>query len=193
MFKWACKAVGPEKGSEVSFSEYVHIVAYFSMFTRMELIKFLFGQMDPEQKGFLTKEGWEKFCDILAEEGPYNPSPWKKQFEAWYDKKLKMLFCAQFDKFSLSQFDCEPHRDIHFSARGETLLLLNDLLPLCCVHIVREVLKLVQVPESLRFELESARHVLFFCKDVVQVPVVARVFLARGERKCLDGRSPKNM
>ena len=100
MFKWVCNAVKPEKRNELSFPEYVHMVSYFSMFTRAELIKFMFGNMDPDKLGYLFEEGWSKFCDILAEEGPYNPAPWKKQFKNYYDKRLKMIFCAQFDKFS---------------------------------------------------------------------------------------------
>ena len=43
--KWVLQAINPANPGKLSFAEYVHMICYFVMLARLDLIKFLFGEL----------------------------------------------------------------------------------------------------------------------------------------------------
>jgi hypothetical protein len=52
--QWVFQAVKPESKSDITFSEYVHMVSFFVMLGSKELMKFLFQAVDTDNRQYLT-------------------------------------------------------------------------------------------------------------------------------------------
>mmetsp|Transcript_19600 Transcript_19600/g.42529 ORF Transcript_19600/g.42529 Transcript_19600/m.42529 type:complete len:426 (+) Transcript_19600:2-1279(+) len=97
--EWIFEAIRPASPREVSFSEYVHMVAYFVMLGQKELMKFVFQACDTDNRQFLTEEQFCKMVAILGEDGPFNYKGWQKQYVNYYDRKLGSFFIGNFEQF----------------------------------------------------------------------------------------------
>ena len=97
---WVFAAVSPVKPEELWFSEFVHIIAYFSMFGRKEIVRFLFGQVDVDTKFFIKKPQFVELIDNLME-GQTNRAPRKysKQFDDFMNPQLRSMFLSDFQAF----------------------------------------------------------------------------------------------
>lgn len=62
--QWVFHATKPDSQKDISFSEYVHMVAYFVMLGHRELMKFLFQAVDTENKQFLRYSSRAMLCAI---------------------------------------------------------------------------------------------------------------------------------
>ena len=98
--EWLVKAVNPRRKGEVTFSEYVHIVCYFCMFTKKELIRFIFGAMDVEKKCFLRKKEFRELMDILAEDTMRNPKVWMLAWPNFMNPALNAIFLPEYEAFT---------------------------------------------------------------------------------------------
>jgi len=80
---WLLKSVDTDSKSQISFSEYVHIVTSLCMFGKNELLRFIFGMFDDERRSYLDRDQWESLILIMMkhEEVPHS----KKAFNAGFD------------------------------------------------------------------------------------------------------------
>lgn len=100
MTQWIVQAVKPQRTKEVSFSEYVQIVCYFSMFGPKDLKRFLFGCMDVQANCFLMRDKFVTLVEIMANAGVGNPTIMSRQFDKYKDRKLDSLFFGGFERFT---------------------------------------------------------------------------------------------
>ena len=98
--QWIVSAVKPLRKSELSFSEYVHVVAYFCMFAKKDLRRFVFGCMDVKQDCFLKRDKFILLVEYLAAPGVGNVTKWSLQYDKFKDRKLDSLFYGGFEKFT---------------------------------------------------------------------------------------------
>lgn len=52
--QWVFQAIKPESKTDITFSEYVHMVSFFVMLGSKELMKFLFQAVDTDNRQYLT-------------------------------------------------------------------------------------------------------------------------------------------
>ena len=98
--KWVFGAVNPKRKAELTFSEYVHVICYFSMFGRKELVRFLFGQMDEDGKYYLKKDEFEKLLGYLSEGTMRNPKVWMREWPKFMNPALKSIFLPEYEQFT---------------------------------------------------------------------------------------------
>lgn len=100
--KWAIEALKPTSKGELTFREYLHFVCYFTMFSRKDLCKFIFGCMDTEKNQFLRKETFFVLVDFLAEGSGRSSRVWQLQWDNYSDPRLNTMFPGGFERFVLS-------------------------------------------------------------------------------------------
>ena len=98
-----------QKGKEMIFSEYVHMVCSCCMMGKKELIRFLFGQMDTAQNAFLKRDQFVSLINYMAEGTAGNSTLWMMQYDAYKDRKLDSLFFKGFESF------CSEYRAVTWS------------------------------------------------------------------------------
>lgn len=98
--KWLVAAVKPRRVAEVSFSEYVHIVCYFSMLGSRDLRRFVFGCMDVDQLCYLKRDKFMLLIEYISDSSVGNVLKWQLQYDKFKDRKLDSLFYTGFEKFT---------------------------------------------------------------------------------------------
>ena len=97
---WIVAAVKPASNpNELLFSEYVHLLCFYLMFSSKNLIRFLFQCVDTDNKFYLRREQFNELLRMLAENSPFNVAVWELEYNNYYDKKLKYLFVTNFERF----------------------------------------------------------------------------------------------
>ena len=99
--QWVFAAVNPRKNGELTFSEYVHVVCYFCMFGKRELVRFVFGQMDTEKKFYLKKREFNELLEILAEFTMRNPKKWMLSWNQFMNPALGAIFLPEYEAFTV--------------------------------------------------------------------------------------------
>lgn len=108
--KFFVKAVEPKREKEISFSEYVHMVASCCMMGKTELMRFLFGQMDVALNAFLKRDQFVTLIEYMAEgSAGGNATVWMMQYDSYKDRKLDSLFFGGFESF------CTKYRGVMWS------------------------------------------------------------------------------
>ena len=97
---WVFAAIHPKQKERLVFSEYVHIVCYFAMFGKKQLIRFVFGQMDVEQKFYLKKREFNDLLEILAENTMRNPKKWMLSWPQFMNPALGAIFLPEYEAFT---------------------------------------------------------------------------------------------
>jgi hypothetical protein len=70
------------------------------MFTKKELIRFIFGAMDVEKKCFLIKKEFRELMDILAEDTRRNPKVWMLAWPKFMNPSLNAIFLPEYEAFT---------------------------------------------------------------------------------------------
>jgi hypothetical protein len=108
--KMFVRSVDPSREKEISFSEYVHMVCACCMMGKIELMRFLFGQMDRAQNAFLKRDQFVMLIEYMAEgSAGGNPTVWMMQYDVYKDRKLDSLFFGGFEQF------CTKYRGVMWS------------------------------------------------------------------------------
>lgn len=97
--QWLVNTVSPAHPKEVSFSEFVHLVAAFVMLSPKDLARWVFQQADTEGNFYLRREQFTRLVQMLGEGGPFNVKIWEGQYDRFHDVKLKQQFVKNFLDF----------------------------------------------------------------------------------------------
>jgi len=96
---WIISAVKPRAKGELTFREYLHLVCFYSMFSRKDICKFIFGCMDEEKAQLLRKDKFYVLVEYLAEGSGRSARVWQLQWDNFCDIKLGALFVTGFENF----------------------------------------------------------------------------------------------
>ncbi|CAN0017553.1 unnamed protein product [Ascophyllum nodosum] len=65
---WLLEAVGAGgTKADITWDHYLEVVCFFGMFSRQELLRFVFGALDPTMRGFLQMDVFHKFITVVTE------------------------------------------------------------------------------------------------------------------------------
>ncbi|GMI18112.1 hypothetical protein TrLO_g1534 [Triparma laevis f. longispina] len=80
---WLLRAIDTDSVNQITFSEFVNIVAVYCMFGNDELLRFMFGMYDEERKSYLDRDQWEKLIIIMMkfEKVPHSKKHWNKEYD----------------------------------------------------------------------------------------------------------------
>ena len=98
--QWVLQAVKPARSKELSFSEYFHVVCYFSMFGSKDLRRFLFGCMDVETLCFLKRDKFVTLVEYMGSSAVGNVTTYSRQYDKYKDRKLDSMFYGGFERFT---------------------------------------------------------------------------------------------
>lgn len=93
------QAIDPASRMELQFSEYIHFVSYVSMLARSDVVRFIFGHVDIEERAFLKKDQFIDILNHITEGSDRSIKIWVLQYDTFKDPKLDALFLAGFDDF----------------------------------------------------------------------------------------------
>jgi len=98
---WLVAAINPRELTELTFSEYVHLISYFCVFWTTEKIRFIFGHMCTKSNQTMNETQFDETVLILTEgfSGQKNTTRWQRSFHKYCNPKLKLMFLSHFEKF----------------------------------------------------------------------------------------------
>ena len=75
------------------------MVCSFCLFGNRELLRFVFGAIDVDQKAYLRKEEFCTLVEYLGEGSTTNIKLWQLQYKNYSDRKLGYMFFTHFENF----------------------------------------------------------------------------------------------
>eukprot|EP00903_Cladosiphon_okamuranus_P006370 g6237.t1 len=109
---WLLGAVGAGgQKTEIVWDQYLEVVCFFCMFSRREVLRFVFGALDPSMRGYLNENDFQKFMTAVFQHesgipGNY-PGKAKRGFAKLASSGTQLEF-PQFEKLC-AQFPRLPH------------------------------------------------------------------------------------
>eukprot|EP00904_Undaria_pinnatifida_P007646 jgi/Undpi1/4010/HiC_scaffold_16.g07378.m1 len=109
---WVLEAVGAGgESTDVTWDQYLEAVCFYSMFSRREVLRFVFGALDPSMRGYLEARDFQKFVSAVTQHESGIPGNYPGKAKRGFTRLARNGTQLEFPQFEqlCSQFPRLPH------------------------------------------------------------------------------------